>query len=280
MDDDVGLADIPPMRDHDMFDSSVFSVGSGPCGPSSHSSWPDCCDSGTDGGDGSKPKVGCINESGGRQFRGGKVSGGTFKREIQHRHKVRLGKNFLLIDRTLRQNLQSVGSFHFLHRPSLSIVALQPQGHSNPDMQLDEEASFPEVQMSPPVSDEVSPPIPSFSLSQDFDEQLPPLGLDSTPLPDPLSDSFMVFHAGGSKRIRAPRVGSFKSDAPTSAHFSRIGKVKAPRLGRSSRAPRSCSTHSRELCLGPLAGKRKRELRIEDCFNDPSLFRPPRRRAI
>ncbi|KAI8007834.1 hypothetical protein LOK49_LG07G00040 [Camellia lanceoleosa] len=142
-------------------------------------------------------------------------------------------------------------------------------------MQLDEEASFPEVHMPPPVSDEVSPPIQSFPLSQDYEEQLPPLGLDSPLLPDPLFDSIMVFYAGGSKRIRAPRVGSLKSDATTSAHFSRIGKVKVPRLGRSNRAPTSCSTHSRELRLGPIAGKRKRELRIEDCFNDPSLFRPP-----
>ncbi|CAL5408091.1 unnamed protein product [Camellia sinensis] len=91
---------------------------------------------------------------------------------------------------------------------------------------------------------------------------------------------FLLQPQGGSKRIRTPRVGSLKSDATTSAHFSRIGKVKVPRLGRSSRAPRSCSTHSRELRLGPIAGKRKRELRIEDCFNEPSLSRPPRRRAI
>ncbi|KAI8007833.1 hypothetical protein LOK49_LG07G00041 [Camellia lanceoleosa] len=102
MDDKVGPVDIPPMRGHGMFDSFVFSVVSGPGGPSSHSSRPDCCDSGTDGGDGSKPEVGYINESGGRQFRGGEVYGGTFKREIQRRHKVRLRKNFFLIDHTLR----------------------------------------------------------------------------------------------------------------------------------------------------------------------------------
>lgn len=82
MDDEVGPVDIPPMRGHDMSDSFVFSAVSGTGGPSSHSSRPDCCDNGTDGGNGSKPEVGCINESGGRQFRGGKVYGGTFKREI------------------------------------------------------------------------------------------------------------------------------------------------------------------------------------------------------
>ncbi|GMP41146.1 hypothetical protein CsSME_00011343 [Camellia sinensis var. sinensis] len=153
--------------------------------------------------------------------------------------------------------LQSGGSFQLLHRQSLSVVEVRIRGHSDPilqDVVVDIEMEAPSLdilptssqsceetlQPSPPNSPTLQPS--SLVLSDcEMEEQAPTTGKAS------LSDNFMFCFAGRSKRICA----------------------SIPRCPKSSK-----------LIFDITAGKRKREPRIEDSYSDPSLFRPPRRRAF
>ncbi|CAL5339189.1 unnamed protein product [Camellia sinensis] len=177
--------------------------------------------------------------------------------KVKRPKRVYLGKDFLLIDRNSCQAFQSGGSFQFLRRQSLLIVEVRIRGHSDPILQdavVDIEMEAPSLDILPTSSQsceetlQPSPPnLPTLQLSSpvlsdcEMEEQAPTTGKAS------LSDNFMFCYAGQSKRIRA----------------------SIPRCPKSSK-----------LIFDITAGKRKREPRIENSYFDPSLYRPPRRRAF
>ncbi|KAI7980585.1 hypothetical protein LOK49_Contig132G00009 [Camellia lanceoleosa] len=97
--------------------------------------------------------------SSGNGIGGGTLNGAKFKMEGMRKKKVRLGKNFLFIDRNLRQNLKDIDAFQLIHPWSLPVVKVQTKRPFKTDMEVDIlDVSNIEVQPSTSISCEDTHP--------------------------------------------------------------------------------------------------------------------------